>query len=214
MLAILFVVSGVVGWFWLRTRWFVAAGIFWAIELLFFTTFLTNGQGIGTGLIGSLGYWIDQQEVMRGGQPWYYFWVLVPLYEFLPLLLEHRRRSWRGSSGRIAAGRRRTEGGGRGLHRARRDSALSSCRREGAAGSGPVSASRRSSRRSWSSGWWPPGWSSPTWARRWPGTSSTSPPRWRCWAAGGLAGCIDGIDWRAGAQAWRLLADGAWCRCS
>lgn len=87
VLAAMFVISGVAGWFWFRTRWFIAAGIFWAIELLFFTTFLTNGQGIGTGLIGSLGYWIPQQEVARGGQPWYYFWLLAPLYEFLPLLL-------------------------------------------------------------------------------------------------------------------------------
>lgn len=87
VLVLLWILSGVLGWFWLRRRWFIAAGIFWAIELLFFTTFLTNGQGVGTGLIGSLGYWIDQQEVMRGGQPWYYFYMLVPLYEFLPWLL-------------------------------------------------------------------------------------------------------------------------------
>ena len=87
VLTLLFVVSVVIGLLWLRQRWLIAAGIFWAIELLFFTTFLTNGQGIGTGLIGSLGYWIDQQEVMRGGQPWYYFYMLVPLYEFLPLVL-------------------------------------------------------------------------------------------------------------------------------
>lgn len=87
VLLVMFVLSALVGWFWLRTRWFYAAGLFWAIEILFFTTFLTNGQGIGTGLIGSLGYWIDQQAVMRGGQPWYYFWGLVPLYEFLPLSL-------------------------------------------------------------------------------------------------------------------------------
>ena len=87
VLAVLFVVSVVIGFLWFRQRWLIAAGIFWAIELLFFTTFLTNGQGIGTGLIGSLGYWIDQQEVMRGGQPWYYFYMLVPLYEFLPLIL-------------------------------------------------------------------------------------------------------------------------------
>jgi uncharacterized protein (TIGR03663 family) len=76
-----------IGWFWLRTRWLYTAGLFWVIEILFFTTFLTNGQGVGTGLIGSLGYWIDQQAVMRGGQPWYYFWGLVPLYEYLPLIL-------------------------------------------------------------------------------------------------------------------------------
>jgi len=87
VLVIMFVVGSLLGWFWLRKRWFGAAGLFWAIEILFFTTLLTNGQGIGTGLIGSLGYWIDQQEVMRGGQPWYYFWLLVPLYEFLPLVL-------------------------------------------------------------------------------------------------------------------------------
>ncbi len=87
VLALLFIASIAIGVFWLRRRWLIAAGIFWAIELLFFTTFLTNGQGIATGLIGSLGYWIDQQEVMRGGQPWYYFYLLVPLYEFLPLTL-------------------------------------------------------------------------------------------------------------------------------
>ncbi|OQA45970.1 MAG: Serine/threonine-protein kinase PknD [Chloroflexi bacterium ADurb.Bin325] len=87
ILGLLFILSGVIGYFWLRQRWLIAAGIFWVIEVLFFTTFLTNGQGIGTGLIGSLGYWIDQQEVMRGGQPWYYFYMLVPLYEFLPMLL-------------------------------------------------------------------------------------------------------------------------------
>ncbi len=87
VLVILFVISGLLGWFWLGRRWLIAAGLFWAIELLFFTTFFTNGQGLGTGLIGSLGYWVDQQAVMRGGQPWYYFWLLVPLYEFLPLVL-------------------------------------------------------------------------------------------------------------------------------
>jgi len=87
VVGILFVISGLLGFLWLRGRWFIAAGAFWAIELLFFTTFLTNGQGIGTGLIGSLGYWIDQQEVMRGGQPWYYFYLIVPLYEFLPWIL-------------------------------------------------------------------------------------------------------------------------------
>jgi uncharacterized protein (TIGR03663 family) len=87
VLVILFVISVLLGWFWLGNRWLVAAGLFWAVELLFFTTFFTNGQGVGTGLIGSLGYWIEQHAVARGGQPWYYFWLLVPLYEFLPLLL-------------------------------------------------------------------------------------------------------------------------------
>ncbi|MGE5601915.1 MAG: flippase activity-associated protein Agl23, partial [Nitrososphaerales archaeon] len=45
VLGILFVISALLGYFWLRERWFIAAGPFWAIEVLFFTTFLTNGQG-------------------------------------------------------------------------------------------------------------------------------------------------------------------------
>lgn len=32
----------------------------------------------------SLGYWLAQQEVERGGQPWYYYFTLLPVYEFLP----------------------------------------------------------------------------------------------------------------------------------
>ncbi len=87
VMGILALISLGIGWYWLRGRWLAAAGIFWAIELVLFTSFLTNGMGVGTGIIGSLGYWIDQQEVMRGGQPWYYFLLMVPLYEFLPLLL-------------------------------------------------------------------------------------------------------------------------------
>ena len=34
-----------------------------------------------------LGYWIAQQDVARGNQPWYYYFVITPLYEFLPLAL-------------------------------------------------------------------------------------------------------------------------------
>ncbi len=84
----------VIGWFWLRQRWLIAAGMLSGrIELLFFTTFLTNGQGIGTGLIGSLGYWIDQQEVMRGGQPWYYFYRAGAAVRVLAAGVDHRRVS-------------------------------------------------------------------------------------------------------------------------
>lgn len=76
-----------IGVLWDGRRWLTAAGIFYGIFLVFFTTFFTNGQGIATGLVGSLGYWLSQQEVARGGQPWYYYLIIVPLYEFLPILL-------------------------------------------------------------------------------------------------------------------------------
>ncbi|RLT43202.1 MAG: hypothetical protein DWI57_04730, partial [Chloroflexi bacterium] len=61
---------------------------FWAIEIVFYTTFFTNPlRGLATGIVGSLGYWIGQQAVQRGSQPWYYYGFLTLLYEFLPALL-------------------------------------------------------------------------------------------------------------------------------
>ncbi len=85
--ALLLGISVAVGYWWLRNRWFTAAGIFYAITIVFFTTFFTNYKGLGTGFVGSLGYWLNQQGVKRGQQPWYYYLLLVPEYEFLPLWL-------------------------------------------------------------------------------------------------------------------------------
>ncbi|MBX2999726.1 MAG: TIGR03663 family protein [Caldilineaceae bacterium] len=61
---------------------------FWAIAIIFYTTFFTNPvNGLATGIVGSLGYWIAQHEVQRGSQPWYYYGLLTSIYEFLPFLL-------------------------------------------------------------------------------------------------------------------------------
>lgn len=75
------------GLWWNWRRWLTAAGVFWAIYVLLHTTLFTNMGGLLTGPIGALGYWLAQQGVERGGQPWFYYLVLIPLYEFLPLLL-------------------------------------------------------------------------------------------------------------------------------
>ncbi len=75
-----------VGVWWDWKRWLISAGIFYIIFTTTFTSFFTNGAGFFTGLIGSLGYWLSQQEVARGGQPLYYYFILLPLYEFLPLI--------------------------------------------------------------------------------------------------------------------------------
>jgi len=54
---------------------------------LLFTTFFTNPKGLITGVLGSVSYWLGQHGVQRGGQPWYYYiLLLLPLYEFLPSL--------------------------------------------------------------------------------------------------------------------------------
>ncbi|HID86420.1 MAG TPA: TIGR03663 family protein, partial [Anaerolineae bacterium] len=64
----------------------ICAAIFAVIFVLLFTTFFTNPQGLVTGMVGSITYWLSQHPVQRGGQPWFYYLVLLPLYEFTPLL--------------------------------------------------------------------------------------------------------------------------------
>ena len=108
-------------------NWAIMMGLFWGIEILLFTTFFTNPvDGLATGVVGSLGYWLAQQEVQRGSQPWYYYIMQTLLYEFVPLflslggvtLLTHRLLSGKwlspGSAGKDAAsseGRQRDGGG-------------------------------------------------------------------------------------------------------
>jgi uncharacterized protein (TIGR03663 family) len=59
-----------------------------ALFILFYTTFFTNPYGIVSGTWGAVSYWLRQQDVQRGGQPWYYYiMLLLPLYEFLPLIV-------------------------------------------------------------------------------------------------------------------------------
>ncbi|MYD89089.1 MAG: TIGR03663 family protein [Caldilineaceae bacterium SB0662_bin_9] len=60
---------------------------FWFVALAFYTNLFSAVSGIQSGVVGSLGYWLEQQGVMRGGQPWFYYPYLALLYEFLPLAL-------------------------------------------------------------------------------------------------------------------------------
>lgn len=84
---VVFLVSVGVGLLWDRRRWGIAAAIHYGVFLVLFTTVFTNGMGIATGLVGSLGYWLPQQEVERGSQPATYYVIMVMVYEYLPLLL-------------------------------------------------------------------------------------------------------------------------------
>jgi uncharacterized protein (TIGR03663 family) len=80
-------VSVAIGWWWKRRVWLIATAIFFIITIPFFTTFFTNNVGLGTGFVGSLGYWLEQQGVKRGSQPIYYYFLVTPIYEYLPLLI-------------------------------------------------------------------------------------------------------------------------------
>jgi len=64
------------------THWFFAVLAGWTVFLVLFTVLFTNIRGgIGDGIWQGLYYWIQQQQVARGGQPWYYYLMLIPLYE-------------------------------------------------------------------------------------------------------------------------------------
>lgn len=83
----LMALSLVIGLSWNRKRWLISAAIFHVIFAFFFTTVFTNIAGLGTGMIYSLGYWLEQQGVRRGSQPqYYYLLVIMPTYEFLPIV--------------------------------------------------------------------------------------------------------------------------------
>lgn len=83
----MFIISAVIGLLWNKEKWWKIALIFWVPFTILYTTVFTNSDGFFTGTVGSLGYWLVQQDVERGSQPWYYYLLVqIPIYEFLPAL--------------------------------------------------------------------------------------------------------------------------------
>jgi uncharacterized protein (TIGR03663 family) len=78
---ILFAASLIMGLWWRKRVFLLCMGAFWLLFFTLHTTFFTNMMGLGTGVWQSLGYWIAQQAVERGGQPWYYYFMTLGLYE-------------------------------------------------------------------------------------------------------------------------------------
>jgi len=78
--------SAVIGLRWNARLWLPAAAAFYVPYALLFTTFFTEMDGFYSGHWGSLDYWLSQQDVARGEQPWFYYLMLLPIYEFLPLV--------------------------------------------------------------------------------------------------------------------------------
>lgn len=79
-------ISVAVGLRWNARVWVWCAVIFWGIFTVLFTTFFGNPEGFASGAVGGLKYWLEQQGVARGDQPWYYYLVLLPIYEFVPII--------------------------------------------------------------------------------------------------------------------------------
>ncbi len=83
---VLFVICAAIGIRWNWRRWLWCALIFYGAFALLYTSFFTNPSGFASGLWNSVDYWVEQQDVARGGQPWFYYLAILPIYEFLPLL--------------------------------------------------------------------------------------------------------------------------------
>lgn len=85
--AALAMIAAALGVLWNWRLWLLNMALFYGIFIVFYTSLFTNGFGFVTGLVGSLGYWLEQQGVNRGSQPWYYYsLVQIPIYEYLPAL--------------------------------------------------------------------------------------------------------------------------------
>jgi predicted membrane-bound mannosyltransferase/DNA-binding beta-propeller fold protein YncE len=83
-LVLFLLISAAIGLLWNAKTWLQHAFFFYAVYIFLYTTMFTNGNGFFTGIIGSLGYWLSQQGVNRGGQPVYYFALIqMPIYEYL-----------------------------------------------------------------------------------------------------------------------------------
>jgi uncharacterized protein (TIGR03663 family) len=80
--------------------WIWGAATFAFVFTILFTFFLLEPKGLRDGLYDAISYWLSQNDVNRGGQPWFYYLFLTPLYELPVVLL--------GAVGIVAALRRRT----------------------------------------------------------------------------------------------------------
>ncbi|MBL8131258.1 MAG: TIGR03663 family protein [Anaerolineae bacterium] len=81
------IISIAIGLAWNPKRWIIGALVFHIPFAFFFTTMFTNPVGLASGMVGSLGYWLEQQAVKRGSQPQYYYMLVVmPVYEYLPII--------------------------------------------------------------------------------------------------------------------------------
>ena len=76
-----------IGWYWNRKVFLLAFAVFAGVFAMVFANFGSNPAGIGSGAWQSLGYWLAQQDVARGNQPWYYYFTIGAIYEFLPFVV-------------------------------------------------------------------------------------------------------------------------------
>ena len=97
-LAFAFIVTGGVAVFaglnWRRRTWLIAAAVAVLIYATLMTSLWSNPSGLCSGAWGSIDHWQAQHDYRRGMQPWFYYLMVMPAYEFLPLLLTLVGGAW------------------------------------------------------------------------------------------------------------------------
>jgi uncharacterized protein (TIGR03663 family) len=86
VVVLLLLAAAGVGALWRWDWWLACAAAFFSITVPLYMSMGTHVDGVGGLFWNSLSYWLDQQEVRRGTQPWFYYLMMVPLYEMLILL--------------------------------------------------------------------------------------------------------------------------------
>jgi uncharacterized protein (TIGR03663 family) len=82
--AVFLAASLAAGWYWNKRVFLAAFASFALVFVLLFANFGSNPVGVGSGAWQSLGYWLAQHDVARGNQPWYYYFTISAIYEFMP----------------------------------------------------------------------------------------------------------------------------------
>lgn len=85
-----------IGW----VPWAYGLASFWLVFTILFTVFFTNPPGLWDGIYEGLDYWLGQQHVGRGGEPWYFYFAVLTGHEWPMVLL--------GIAGAVAVLRRPT----------------------------------------------------------------------------------------------------------
>ncbi len=65
----------------------IAVGAGLTLYAAFYASMYTNMFGLASGTFGALGYWLGQHDVQRGDQPWFYYLLLLPQYEFIAVVI-------------------------------------------------------------------------------------------------------------------------------
>ena len=106
-MVVLGAIAVAIGLWWFGRKWLLYAALFFTPFVILYSTFFTAPEGLVGGLVGLLSYWTVQQDVARGGQPLYYYvLLLIPVYEFLPALgtvaaavIASKKKLWQSQSG-------------------------------------------------------------------------------------------------------------------